>query len=105
MLKEINKTYLALIPKSDKLGSLNHYRPISLCNVCHKVIAKILINRVKHLLNKIISPLQGVFAPRRLINNNILLAHKIMHFFKKKKEKKRYMRIKLDMEKAYNRLE
>ena len=60
MLKEINKTFITLIPKSDDPESTNHFRPISLCNICHKIIAKILANRVKHLLHKIISPLQHV---------------------------------------------
>ena len=85
MLKEINRTFNTLIPKSDNPESSNHYRSISLCNSYYKIIAKILANRVKPLLNKIISPLQEAFAPGRLINDNVLLAHEIMHLFKKKK--------------------
>ena len=104
LLKEINKTFITLIPKSKNPKSTNHFRPISLCNVCYKFIAKILANRVKQLLNKIISPLQGVFAPGRLINDNIILAHEIMHSFKKKKGKLGYIAMKLDMEKVYDRL-
>ena len=57
MLKEINRTFFTLIPKSDNLESPNHYRPISLCNAYYKIITKILANRVKLLLNKIVSPL------------------------------------------------
>ena len=52
--------------------------------MCYNIIAKILANRVKHILNKIVSPLQGAFVPDRLINNNIMLVHEIMHSFKKK---------------------
>ena len=51
------------------------------------------------------SHLQGVFAPGRLSNDNIMLAHEIMHSFKKKKGETRYMAIKLGIEKAYDRLE
>lgn len=54
MLKEINKTFIILIPKLDSLDSSN---PASLCNVCYKIITKILANRIKPLLNKIVSPL------------------------------------------------
>ena len=81
--------------------------PISLCNICYKIIAKILANGVKPLLNKIVSPLQGAFALGRLISDNVLLAHAIMHLFKRKKKKGKsgYMAFKLDMEKAYDRLE
>ena len=105
LLKEINRTFITLIPKLESSEAPHHYRPISLCNVSYKIIAKILANRVKPLLNKIISPLQGAFAPRRLINDNIMLAYEILHSFKKKKGKASYMAVKLDMEKAYDRLE
>ena len=93
MLKEINKTFITLIPKSDNPESTNHFRPISLCNVSYKIIAKILANRIKQLLNKIISPLQGMSASNRLINDNIMIAHEIMHSFKKKKGKMGYMAV------------
>ena len=105
LLKEINRTFITLIPKLESPEASHHYRPINLCNVSYKIIAKILANRIKPLLNKIISPLQGAFAPGRLINDNIMLAHEIMHSFKKKKGKTGYMVVKLDMEKAYDRLE
>ena len=70
---------------------------------------KILANRIKQLLHKIIFPytlLQGAFLLGRLINDNIMLAHEIMHFFKKKNKRKLgYMAVKLDMENAHDILE
>ena len=105
LLKEIYRTFITLIPKLESLKASHHYRSISQCNVSYKIIAKILENRVKPLLNKIISPLQGAFVPGRLINDNIMLAHEIMHSFKKKNGKTGYMAVKLDMEKAYDILE
>ena len=105
LLKEMNRTFITLIPKLESPKTSHHYRPISLCNVSYKIIAKILSNRVKPLINKIFSLLQGAFAPGRLINTNIMLAYEIMHPFKKKKGKMGYMAVKLDMEKAYDRLE
>ena len=86
LLKEMNWTFITMIPKLDNSEASYHYRPISLCNVSYKVIAKILANRVKPLLNKIASPLQGAFVIVRLINDNILLVHEIMHSFRKKKK-------------------
>ena len=88
MFKEINKTFITLIYKFDNPKSTNHFKPFSLCNICYKIIIKILANRIKHFLNKIISPLQGAFALGRLINDNIMLAHEIIHSFKKKKMEK-----------------
>ena len=98
-------TFITLIPKSENSESTSHFRPIGLCNVCYKIIAMILDNRVKHLLNTIISLLQWTFSLERLINDNIMLAHEIMHPFKKKKGKIGYMVVKFNMEKTYDRLE
>ena len=66
---------ITLIPKFDNPKSTNHFSPISLCNVCYKVIAKILANRMKQLLNKMISPLQRMFSSSKFINDNLMLAH------------------------------
>ena len=43
LLKEVNKTFIMLIPKSQSPTSLNHFKPISLCNVVYKTIAKLLV--------------------------------------------------------------
>lgn len=56
MLKELNRTFITLIPKSAILESINHYRPISLYNLSYMIISKILANRLKTVLPKIISP-------------------------------------------------
>ena len=88
-----------MIPKSDNLESTNDFRHISLCNVCYKIIAKILANRMKQLLNKIMSPLQEAFALGKLINDNAILTHEIMHSLKNKKGKMGYMEVKIDLEK------
>ena len=53
---DINSTFLALIPKEANPGSFNRYRPISLCNSSYKIVAKLLANRIKPLLQKLISP-------------------------------------------------
>ena len=105
MLREINHTFLALIPKIDNPSSANHFRPISLCSTIYKVISKTLTNRLKVVLGQIIHPLQGVFVPDRLIQDNILLAHEVFQSFKSKSGTTGWIAIKLDMEKAYDRLE
>ena len=87
-----------MIPKSDNLESTNDFSHIRLCNDCYKIIAKILANRIKQLLNKIMSPLQEAFAL-------VMLTHEIMHSLKKEKGKMGYMKVKIDMEKTYDRLE
>jgi len=105
MLKEINHTFIKLIPKVPNRSKTNHYRPISLCSTIYKTISKILVNRLRPLLEKLISPFQSAFIPGRSIHDNILLTHEIMHKFKNLKTKTSWVAVKLDMKKAYDRLE
>ena len=60
LLKEINTTFITLIPKLESPEASHHYRPICLCNVSYKIIAKILANRVKPLINKITLCFKGL---------------------------------------------
>ena len=105
MLKEINHTFITLISKNDNPSLTSHYRPISLCSTFYKTIAKVLVNRMRPLLDRLISPYQSAFIPNRSIHDNILLTHEILHKFKNCKGNTAWAAFKLDMEKAYDRLE
>ncbi|GAA0176594.1 hypothetical protein LIER_42102 [Lithospermum erythrorhizon] len=80
--------------------------PIALCNIIVKVISKTLAIRPKKFLQCVIFDTQSAFVPNRLITDNILLAFEAHHIIKKKKSgREGYMSIKLDMLKAYDRIE
>ena len=83
---------------------MHQFRPISLYNIVYKIITKILANRLKIFLPKIISPLQFDFMPHRNIQNNTILAHKFLHSFKEKKGKEGLMFLKMDMQKAFDKM-
>lgn len=99
------KSVICLIPKVSNPSEIHHYRPISLCSTLYKIIIKILVNRMKHLLPSIISFNQGAFVSGRKPADNILIAQEVINSFAKKKGNSNgWMMIKLDLEKAYDKL-
>ena len=80
-----NSTFLALIPKEVIPSSFDRFQPISLCNSSYNILAKLLANRFKLLLGKLIPPLQGGFVKgRHLVNNVIQVQEEIHSSFQRK---------------------
>ena len=63
MLKEINHSFIVLIPKGSNAAIVSQYRPKSLCNVLYKIFSKLQANKLKQILPKLISPSQTTFVP------------------------------------------
>ena len=93
-----------LISKSQSPISFNHLRPISLCNVVHKTITKLLVLKLRPLLSKLVAPKQSAFIPWRWIIENEVVIQEMLHSFKKSKAKDGLMEMKLDLQKAYDRV-
>lgn len=100
----INKTFLVLIPKTKFPESMGQLRPISLCNVLYKVVTKVIVNRLKPVFPSLIALNQVSFVAGRWIKDNIVIAQEVVHSMPTKKGKKSWMVIKVDLEKAYDRL-
>jgi hypothetical protein len=61
LAEEVNDTVIILIPKKNNPEELKDFHLISLCNVVFKIISKCLVNRLRPLLQDIISPVQSAF--------------------------------------------
>lgn len=105
LLPNLNATNITLISKVDNPSKVSQFRPISLCNAIYKLISKIMIERLKLVLQKFISSFQLAFVLERAIQDNYIMAAEIFHSMNHKKSRERWMTIKADMKKAYDRVE
>lgn len=105
VLELANVTNITLIPKCDSPRAMQDWHPISLCNVVYKLVSKVLANRLKVDLGKCISEVQSAFVPERSILDNALIAIEVVHFMKSKVGKEGDVALKLDMRKAYDRID
>ena len=101
---ELHTTLLVLIPKNERSESIKQFRPISLCNVVYKILTKVLVNRLKNCIGKLVNPLQASFVPGRHAADNIIMAQEMVHNIRRSKAINGGMMMKLDLEKAYDRV-
>ena len=101
LLKQINHALIALIPKSDQASQVNHFRPISCCNLLYKIISKILANRIASVLEHIIGASQSAFRKNRKMMDNIFLVQELLRKYARKRISPRCL-LKIDLHKAYD---
>lgn len=99
-----NDALLVLIAKVEKPETIMQFRPISLCNVLFKTITKTMVLRLQKVISKLIGPAQSSFIPGRLSTDNIIMVQEAVHSMRRKKGRKGWMLLKLDLEKAYDRI-
>ncbi|KAL6562915.1 hypothetical protein OROHE_005502 [Orobanche hederae] len=101
--KGCNTSFIVLIPKKDGASELNHFWPISLIGCLYKIIAKVLANRIRPVMETVIGDCQSAFVKGRNILDGIVILNEVIEEAKKKK-KKRFI-FKVDFAKAYDSVE
>nr|GEX79149.1 hypothetical protein [Tanacetum cinerariifolium] len=100
LLKEINATVLALVPKVKTPRKVSDFRHISCCTVFYKCISKVIANRIKGVLNSIVSSCQSAVIPSRKISDNIMLTQELMRNYHRMGGPSK-VAFKIDINKAY----
>lgn len=93
-------TFLALIPEKDQTDSFKDYRPISLCNILFKIISKIIVERMKPILNSFITRDQHAFLKDRNILNAVAMTQECL--FSILSNNIDAAILKIDLKKAYD---
>ena len=101
-VKSLNCTFLVLIPKKEGDEDLKDFRPISLVGNLYKLIAKVLANQLKKLMNSLVNSVQNAFVEGRQILDAPLIANEVIDLIMRRKE--RGVLCKLDIEKAYDQI-
>jgi len=98
--KGCNASFLTLIPKTENPQSLEEYRPISLVGCVYKILTKLLSNRIKKVIEKVINGTQSAFLSNRGLLDSVLVVNEVMDELRRRKKSR--VIVKLDFEKAYD---
>ncbi|GJV47845.1 RNA-directed DNA polymerase, eukaryota, reverse transcriptase zinc-binding domain protein [Tanacetum coccineum] len=101
LLGEINATLITLIPKIHQPNKVSDFRPIACCNVIYKCISKIVTNRIKGCLDKLVNISQSAFIRGRVIQDNLLITQELLKGYNCKNGASRCA-LKIDIAKAYD---
>ena len=98
--KSLNATFICLIPKVAGATDINKFRPISLVGSVYKIVAKVLANRLRGVVGKVVSPSQHAFVPGRHIMDASLIANECIDYYLRTNHPG--ILCKLDIEKTYD---
>ena len=101
LLGELNNTIISLVPKIKNPSKVTDYRPIACSGVVYTGISKVITNRIKGSLGKLIDCNQSAFIEGRQISDNILLIQELMNGYNWSNRARRCA-FKVDIQKAYD---
>ena len=98
----LNATFLVMIPKKGNVEDIKDYKPISMLGGVYKILAKVLANKLRRVIDKVVSPSQNAFMEGRQILDAALIASKVVDSMLRRNDDR--LVCKLNIEKAYNHL-
>jgi hypothetical protein len=98
--RSMNLTFISLIPKFSGPTTFGDLRPIPLCNLCYKIISKIISKRITPILSHALSEEQFKFLKGRQIIDAIGTAQECLHSIREKKMQA--LILKIGLKKAYD---
>ena len=105
MLSKVNNSLIVLIPKIQAHLLLNISNLLVCVIRCIKIISKLIVSRLRPLLHKMVAPNQSTFILGRWIAENQILVQEVLHSFKKRKVKGGFVGMKVELQKAYDRVD
>jgi Reverse transcriptase (RNA-dependent DNA polymerase) len=99
---KINLVVICLIPNKKEANSITNYRPISLLNYSFKIISKLLADRLALVMDFLIDQTQTAYIKGRLITNNVVCDHEVLH--QVHISKTQGVLFKIDFEKTFDRV-
>jgi hypothetical protein len=101
-IARLNCAMIILVSKEEGARALKKFRHISLINCSFKIFAKALNNRLELVCDRLLGPNQSTFIRGKYILESVVAAHGVVYAVKRNKDKG--LVLKLDYEKAYDRV-